>query len=103
MSKADTSALDGNAAAGAFGAVFAEEVTTAIVTCRTCGRGAALGAQDAYVRGPGVTLRCSGCSGVLARVVNTASETWLELRGSTSWRFPADSSRDAASPTAQRR
>jgi hypothetical protein len=80
--------LDGNAAGGAFATVFAMEPTSAVITCRGCGRAARLAEQAAYVTGPGVVIRCPGCDSVLARLVHTAKETWLELRGSSSWRFP---------------
>jgi hypothetical protein len=33
-------------------------------------------------------LRCPGCDHLLARVVETRTEIWLELSGSASWRFP---------------
>ena len=88
MSNTDAAPLDGNAAAGAFGTLFDVDVSTVVVTCSGCGGQDVFARQDAYVKGPGVVIRCNGCHDVLARLVRTPDSTWLELSGSTSWRFP---------------
>jgi hypothetical protein len=80
--------LDGNAAAGPFGELFGVDVSTAIVTCGGCRASAAFAEQRAFLDGPGTVLRCPGCDHLLARVVETRTEIWLELSGSASWRFP---------------
>lgn len=36
-----------------------------------------------YLDAPGMVARCSGCDGVLLRVVNTPTDTYLDLRGLT--------------------
>jgi hypothetical protein len=80
-------ALDGNAAAGPFEQLFGVELTTAMVTCAGCGASAPFAEQRAFLAGPGTVLRCPGCDHLLARVVETRTELWLELSGSASWRF----------------
>lgn len=80
--------LDGNAAAGDFGEVFGGDVTTVVVTCAGCGSSGAFAELRAYLGGPGAVVRCPGCDTLLARVVRTRTEMWLEMSGSSSWRFP---------------
>jgi hypothetical protein len=89
MTEAST-ALDGNAAAGPFASVFGVELTNATVTCAGCSAAAAFAEQGAYLAGPGTVLRCPGCDHVLARVVQTPTDLWLDLSGSSSWRFPLE-------------
>ena len=84
------SALDGNAAAGPFQEIFGTDVTTVVVTCAGCRASAAFAEQRAFLGAPGAVLRCPGCDHVLARVVQTRTEVWLEMGGSASWRFPID-------------
>lgn len=81
-------ALDGSAAAGPFAEVFGVDVSTATVTCGGCRSSAVFAEQHAFLGGPGTVLRCRGCDHVLARVVQTTSELWLDLSGCSSWRFP---------------
>jgi uncharacterized protein DUF6510 len=84
----DDRSLDGNAAAGPFEEIFGGDLTTVIVTCGGCSASAPFAEQRAYLHGPGTVLRCPGCDHLLARVVETRSELWLEMSGSSSWRFP---------------
>lgn len=86
-----STALDGNAAAGPFAEVFGADVTTVIVTCAGCRASAPFAEQAAYVGSPGAVLRCPGCDHLLARVVETPTELWLEMSGCASWRFQRDS------------
>jgi hypothetical protein len=88
MSEPGSTALDGNAAAGAFGALFGTDVTTAVVVCAGCGQQDVFARLDVWVDGPGMVVRCPGCEAVLARLVNAPDSTWLELSGSASWRLP---------------
>lgn len=73
--------LDGNAAAGVLGQVFALEVTAAGSACAGCGTRTQLGAAHAYVHAPGIVLRCPGCGGVLVRIVCSGDRAWLDLTG----------------------
>ena len=86
----DSNVLDGNAAAGAFAEVFGADVTTVIVTCAGCHASAPFAEQAAYLGSPGTVLRCPGCDHLLARVVETQTELWLEMSGCASWRFPRE-------------
>ncbi|MDN5765674.1 MAG: DUF6510 family protein [Humibacillus sp.] len=91
MHFSDDHALDGNALAGPMAELFAVDVTTALVMCNDCGAAKPLAEQAAYVGGPGSVLRCSGCSSVLVRFVQTRNALWLDTRGSKSWQMPAAS------------
>ena len=75
----------------AFGEIFGIDVTTVIVTCAGCRASAPFAEQRAFLGGPGTVLRCPGCDHLLARVVETRTELWLEMSGSASWRFPIGS------------
>jgi hypothetical protein len=35
----------------------------------------------AFVRGPGVVLRCPSCQAVIARIVETNADLYLDVRG----------------------
>ncbi|MGV0694897.1 DUF6510 family protein [Mycobacterium paraintracellulare] len=79
--------VDGNAAAGAFAEVLGFDVTTATLTCGKCCRNTAFAESRVYHRGPGIVVRCPGCDDVLARLVQTSTDTWLDFRGAQSWRI----------------
>lgn len=81
-------ALDGNAAAGEFAAIFAFDPTTAIVRCGGCAAAEPFGRLHAYLGGPGTVLRCPQCEAMVARVACTARGIWLDLSGSSSWLLP---------------
>jgi Family of unknown function (DUF6510) len=80
--------VDGNAAAGAFADVLGFDVTTATLTCAGCGRVGAFAESHVYHRAPGIVVRCPGCDHVLARLEQTLTDVWLDLRGAQSWRIP---------------
>jgi hypothetical protein len=61
--------LDGNAAAGILGEVFAAEMTTAEATCAGCGAVNVLARAHLYAQAPGLVLRCPACTAVLFCVV----------------------------------
>ena len=73
--------LDGNAVAGALQEVFAVEITTTVGTCAGCGAAEPVGALVAYVRGPGIVVRCRDCDGVMIRLVRGRGRYWLDVRG----------------------
>jgi Family of unknown function (DUF6510) len=73
--------LDGNAAGGPLGEVFALEVTAARGTCAFCGATAELGAVVVYAHAPGIVLRCPSCSSVLLRIVRGPDRLWLDATG----------------------
>jgi ribosomal protein S27E len=80
--------VDGNAAGGAFADVLGFDVTTAMLTCAGCGRVGAFAESHVYHRAPGIVVRCPGCGDVLARLVQTPTDVWLDFRGASSWRVP---------------
>jgi Family of unknown function (DUF6510) len=80
-SQPDPLRLDGNAAAGVLGELFAFEATSAIVTCAGCGAEGALGSLLAWTTPMGTVIRCPGCDTVIIRVVHARDEWLLDLRG----------------------
>jgi Zn finger protein HypA/HybF involved in hydrogenase expression len=75
--------LDGNAAAGDLADIFAFDVTTAVVTCAACHHTQAVATLRAYLRVPGMVLRCPSCDAVQIRLVRGPERAWLDLRGIT--------------------
>jgi hypothetical protein len=78
--KMETLRLDGNAAAGLLGEVFAGEVTTAVGTCDGCGSVDAVGAVHVYMAA-GTVLRCPHCDAVVMKVVTDGQRIWIDVRG----------------------
>jgi ribosomal protein S27E len=73
--------LDGNAVAGMLDEMLSVEATTVVVRCVSCGAEGALGAVHAYVHGPGVVLRCPGCSEVLMRFAHIRGHLVADMHG----------------------
>jgi hypothetical protein len=73
--------LDGNATAGDLSDVFSFDTTTAITVCAACRRTQPIATLRAYLRAPGIVLRCSACDGVQIRFVRTVERAWLDLGG----------------------
>jgi len=73
--------LDGNAAAGQLREIFAVDLTAAVGCCSGCGRTGAIGEAHCYGPAPGIVLRCTGCDGVLLRMVTADDRAWLDMRG----------------------
>ena len=80
--------VDGNAAAGAFAEVLGFDVTTATLTCGKCRCARTFAESHVYDRAPGIVVRCTCCGEVLARLVQTPTDVWLDFRGAQSWRVP---------------
>ena len=80
MRPAEELVLDCNALAGALSQVFVSDMTTARVACAGCAQVQSLGTARLY-RGAGEVLRCSGCDGVLLRLVTAPDRIYLELTG----------------------
>lgn len=64
----DEQALDGNAAGGVLGQIFAFEMTTAHITCAGCGSSWPVGGTAVYASAMGTIIRCPGCGAALIRV-----------------------------------
>jgi uncharacterized protein DUF6510 len=75
--------LDGNAAAGLLGEIFAVEMTTAQGCCASCGNVGPIGAAHLYMsdRSPGAVLRCPGCEQVLMVAVARRGRRRLSMPG----------------------
>lgn len=74
-------ALDGNAAAGLLRELFALDVTVARFTCAECGSVGEVGAARVYGGTMGAIFRCTGCDGVVLRLVRTPAGLWLDMQG----------------------
>jgi len=79
--------LDANAVAGLLQEIFGMEMTVASTECANCGNQAEVGTLLAFVRGPGIVLRCSACEQVMLRIVQTPEATYLDARGAASLRL----------------
>lgn len=73
--------LDGNAAAGLLGEIFAAEMTVSVATCAHCGAQDQIGRLDVYRRAPGTVFRCKICGKVVMRIVEARDRLWVELGG----------------------
>ena len=80
--------LDGNAAAGLFGELFAVDLTTARCCCAGCGAAETLGAEAVYASAPGTVLRCVHCDHTLAVVVHGGARYWLGVSGVAWFEIP---------------
>ena len=78
---------DGNGAGGPFGEALGIDATTAVLTCARCARRSRFAETRVY-DGAGLVSRCPGCESVLARLVRTPTDAWLDLRGARSVRVP---------------
>jgi hypothetical protein len=79
--------LDGNAVAGVLAAAFGSDMTEVPGECAHCGTVNVVAAMRAYVRAPGTVLRCPACDGVVLRIVETPTATFVDLRGAAWLRF----------------
>ncbi len=77
----DGARLDGNAAAGQLGELFAFDATIARTTCARCRDTRPLAELHAYLHAAGTVLCCATCEAVQARVVRSPERAWLDLRG----------------------
>jgi hypothetical protein len=73
--------VDGNASAGDLADIFAFDATTAVTTCATCRHAHTVATLRAYLRAPGMVLRCASCDAVQMRFVRAPQHVWLDLRG----------------------
>ena len=78
--------LDGNAAGGMFGEIFASDLTAARGACASCGAVAPMGSQYLYMAplAPGAVVRCRSCEAVLMVVVHANGRYRVGLAG-LSW------------------
>jgi Family of unknown function (DUF6510) len=83
----DENRLDGNAAGGLLGEIFALETTAAEGACDSCGTVAHVGEAIVYVTEIGTTVRCANCDNALIRVARNPRGYFLDLRGISYLRF----------------
>jgi hypothetical protein len=83
----DEHRLDGNAAGGTLGEIFAFEMTTAQVACDACGTAARVGQAMVYIHDMGTIVRCAACDNPLIRVAQNPRGYFLDLRGISYLRF----------------
>ena len=79
----DEMILDGNAIGGLLQHLFARDLTTGDTRCDNCGQEGKVGSLLAFTQAPGVVLRCPVCKEVMARIVMTAKDLYLDLRGAS--------------------
>jgi len=77
----DELVLDGNAVAGTLAEIYGDEMTTVLAECASCGKVDEVGGLLAYVRAPGIVLRCTACQTVMIRIVQTPKRTFVDVRG----------------------
>jgi hypothetical protein len=75
--------VDGSGVGGLLAEVFGVEMTAAPGQCAHCHTVSLVGTLRAYLRGPGVVLRCPACAEVVIRIVRTPRGTLLDARGAT--------------------
>jgi ribosomal protein S27E len=73
--------LDGNALAGLLAEVFGGEMTSTVVTCRTCGFTAALAETVVYSRLPGAIVRCRNCTELLMVITQIRGVNCIDMLG----------------------
>jgi hypothetical protein len=77
----DVVPLDGNAAAGRLGQLFAFDVTLATITCGGCARQGPLAELRLYGRDAALVLRCRYCDAVNVRLLESGAAINLDLSG----------------------
>jgi phage FluMu protein Com len=83
----DNAVVDGNAAGGALAAAFGSDMTAVPGACAHCGQVSAIAELCAYVRAPGIILRCPTCSEAVIRIAETPAGTIVDIRGAAWLRF----------------
>lgn len=81
---ADVIRVDGNAAGGMFGELFAVDITGARAKCAGCGAAEMVGALLVYAHGMGMVARCPHCESVVMRMSRTPTHLWLDAQGAKS-------------------
>ena len=77
----DEQQLDGNAAGGVLGQIFAFEMTTAEVICAHCDAVGPIGAAVVFATAMGTIIRCRGCGETLIRVAHGPQRLWVDFSG----------------------
>ena len=86
----DELVLDANAVAGDLEEMFGRDLTVAVHRCAHCGNHGPMATLTAYVRGPGIVLRCAVCREVVVRWVRTPTGVRIDVRGVAELRLPGN-------------
>ncbi len=89
-------AFDGKAVVGQLGQALAGGLTSATVTCGSCGAREALESVHGY-QGAGAVLRCPQCEEVLVKVVEAGTRVWMGFTSAVTIEVPTATS--PVSPT----
>ena len=73
--------FDGNVTAGDLADVFAFDADNGDDELRHLPTPHPIATLHAYLRAPGMVLRCASCDAVQLRIVDAPHRTWLDLRG----------------------
>lgn len=73
--------VDGSGVGGLLLEVFGAEMTGAPGECAHCHTVSVVGTMRAYMRGPGVVIRCPACAEVIVRIVRTPTRTLVDTSG----------------------
>ena len=77
----DEHRLDGNAAGGTLGEIFAFEMTSAQAACASCGALWRVGQTMVYAPELGTIVRCAACDNAMIRVAHVPGRYVLDMRG----------------------
>jgi Zn finger protein HypA/HybF involved in hydrogenase expression len=77
----DENRLDGNAAGGLLGEIFAFEMTSAQAACAGCGAVWRVGQTMVYAHELGTIVRCANCDNAMIRVGRGPGRYLLDMRG----------------------
>jgi hypothetical protein len=77
----DVVPLDGNAAGGQLGGLFAFDVTLAAITCGSCAWKGPLAELRLYGRDAALVLRCRHCDAVNIRALENGTTVNLDFSG----------------------
>ena len=89
--------VDGNAAGGELGRIFAVDITSAEGQCANCGAKRRFAEAHLYLQCPGLVARCSVCGHVLLRLANIQERVLLDLCGMTRLTFDTTKQSNATS------
>ena len=89
--------VDGNAAGGELGRIFAVDITSAEGQCANCGAKRRFAEAHLYLQCPGLVARCSVCGHVLLRLANSQERVFLDLCGMTRLTFDTTKQSNATS------
>jgi Family of unknown function (DUF6510) len=73
--------LDGNALAGLFAEVFGKEMTSTVITCRTCGTAAPIGGTVVYPNPMAAIVRCRNCTQLLILITQIHGVSCVDMLG----------------------